>query len=336
MKKFLTKGAATAFLIAASTSSALGQQSQVDSTISIGMNLEPIFYIGNMFNKIEYQANGETNKLADKSMSFAIRATLPEFSFAITDQFKVGVKLFGQYNASYTQDVTEASIKNITITAKDSKEFIESRQLTFSGYAFGVKTEAEFCFYNGDDMSMGVALGPVLQFNHLDIERKVKGKSNDEDAVKSKADWWSLDASIGLKMSYNITESLQLRAGVAYETANLAKFGNKINSDKLSLEGDANNVDLKNLSGEKEGEVWTAAGVGAGLITNLNTAKTTAAAAPGERRTQAENDAAVKTAQDAIDNAYKASNKDNGDKTLATMEALAHKIVLSIGLHFSI
>merc|ERR1712113_43110 len=35
----------------------------------------------------------------------------------------------------------------------------------------------------------------------------------------------------------NISESVQLRAGVFYETANLVKFGGKITGDKLSLDG---------------------------------------------------------------------------------------------------
>merc|ERR1711920_730610 len=90
---------------------------------------------------------------------------------------------------------------------------------------------------------MGIAVGPVFQYNAIEVERGNSVNNNttntqSDSSTKSKSHWMSLDASVGLKVGYNISESVQLRAGVFYETANLAKFGSKISGDKLTLDGD--------------------------------------------------------------------------------------------------
>merc|ERR1711920_574015 len=213
---------------------ASNQPSALESNMSIGFGIEPVFSMGNIFKSA--QVEGSTFPFEDKSTSIGLRMVLPEVSFSITEQFKVGVKLFGQYNVAYDQQVATLKQNDKTYKPSDQeyKLALGDGKYSVSGYSFGIAPQVEFSFYNSEDLSVGVALGPVFQYNATEAEPT----DTTINKNKLKSHWMSLDASLGLKIGYNISESVQLRAGVFYETANLAKFGSKISGDKLTLDGD--------------------------------------------------------------------------------------------------
>lgn len=251
MKKTFTKGAAAAFLIAATTSSVLAA---TDSTMQIGLGLQPMLKMGNQFKAIEFENIGKS-LLESKKSNFGIRVELPSFSFSFTDAFRINLGLHGTYRGNYTVDAKldkslayalsnaadQIISKALEVTpeevAGDDSLFNSntvSHSYTHSSYAFGLRALADIVMYSNDDISISAAVGPNLQYNHDTLELELK-KEIAAGSRTYKGSHWSLDAAIGLRLHWNISESLQLRAGLFYETQDLVTFGGGGACDKLEL-----------------------------------------------------------------------------------------------------